>query len=80
MNKRIRKKLEKKKVASIPFGYGIIIGKVDYSSYNGRYIVHYHPVGALVKIDKVEPDRITCTNPADELCQTVSPEHILMNI
>lgn len=82
MNKRMKKKLEKKKFASIPVGYGLITG--------GYLDYHNHKIDTLVRIDSVTPDDIfgdlvECTDLSRGFGyagfhQTVFKEDIKMNL
>lgn len=77
MNKRIKKKIEKKKFENIPVGFGIVIGGYGILSNKGY---HNFPVGTLVKINSGLFDYINCVNLKDGLSQSVNREDIVMNI
>lgn len=73
MNKRLKKKAEKKKYGLvIPVGYGVITGN---GKYTGDGISHAHPIGMVVKVEP-SPYGMNCINEKTGLPQMVSPQHI----
>lgn len=72
MNKRLKKKIEKKKYGVvIPVGYGVITG-------NGKYgdgISHGYPIGTTVRVESFGYG-VNCLDEKTGLPQVVSPKHI----
>lgn len=80
MKKRLRKKLSKKAqvqaLASIPKGYGIIVG--NKSKYDDDKLFHHYKIGAVVKVIGMDAHFVHCLKDG-VFNQTVRKEHIEIN-
>jgi len=73
LNKRLKKKIEKKKYGVvIPVGYGVITGN---GKYTGDGIAHAYQIGAVVRVESFGYG-VNCLDEKTGLPQVVSPKHI----